>query len=333
MRCDLACAPVFARHETFHPRYGWVKKAYDAAALDPGSFNDEHAVVTLGVGKNMVRSIRFWGLAYRVLAQEKNPDGRTALAVPTVIGRTFFADDGWDPFCELSDTLWLLHWWLIAPGSIAPVWWITFNEFPGIEFTDEQLEQFITDRVRDWADPHPSSVKKDVSCLIRMYSSDAKTRAGFDDLIDCPTKELRLLNLTSQKGVYRFGVGQKPTLSPSVAAFACLDFMARTEATAHTATISRLASEPGGPGRAFKLTEAALVHLLEEAAERHDEIQLTSRAGVPQLTLDEDPSVAGTELLYDHYRQLRGTVRFPGTGLVAGPTASEPVRRTSDIAS
>jgi hypothetical protein len=306
-----------------------VKKAYDAAERDPNSFNDDDAVIALGVGKNMVRSIRFWGLAFQVLTQSKAPDSRMALAVPTVIGRTMFADDGWDPYCELTDTLWLLHWWLLAPGSIAPLWWLTFNEFPAIEFSDEQLEQFTLDRVRDWADPHPSSVKKDVSCLIRMYSSDSKLRAGFDDLIDCPTRDLRLLNVTSQRGVYRFAVGAKPTLPSAVAAFACLDFMARTDATARTATISGLASEPGGPGRAFKLTEVALVALLEAAAREHTEIQLTSRAGVPQLTLDEDPAIAGTELLYDHYRSRLGKARFPGADVIAGPSGSKPTRLAS----
>ncbi|MEI7888664.1 MAG: DUF4007 family protein, partial [Actinomycetes bacterium] len=65
MRLDASCSPQFARHETFYPRYGWVKKSVDAAAKDPNLFNDENAVVELGVGKNMVRSIRYWGLAYK----------------------------------------------------------------------------------------------------------------------------------------------------------------------------------------------------------------------------------------------------------------------------
>ncbi|MCT7964099.1 DUF4007 family protein [Laspinema sp. D1] len=50
--------PVFARHETFHPRFGWLKKGFDKAKEDPGVFLAEDAPVRLGVGKNMVRSIR-----------------------------------------------------------------------------------------------------------------------------------------------------------------------------------------------------------------------------------------------------------------------------------
>ena len=60
MRLSEAARPVFARHETFHPRYGWFRKAYEATADDPAAFTRKDAPVELGVGKNMVKSIRFW---------------------------------------------------------------------------------------------------------------------------------------------------------------------------------------------------------------------------------------------------------------------------------
>ena len=325
MRCDAACAPVFARHETFHPRYGWVKKAVDAATRDPKIFNSDSAVVELGVGKNMVRSIRFWGLAYQVITPSKDTGSRIPLAVPSNIGRTMFADDGWDPYGELAGTQWLLHWWLLAPGSIAPTWWLAFNELPAVEFSNEQLEQFVLDRVRDWADPHPSSVQKDVSCLLRMYAQGSTSRGAFDDAIDCPSRDLRIITPAAERGHYRFAIGAKPTLPPSVAAFAALDFVARTDQSARTVTVSRLATEPGGPGRVFKLTEVALVDLLERAAIEHEGgIDLTSAAGVPQVAFIDDPAVVATEILHDHYRGLMGSARFPGSTLIAGRQGSEP---------
>lgn len=328
MRCDLACVPAFARHETFHPRYGWVKKAFDAAAADRNTFNADDAVVALGVGKNMVRSIRYWGLAYRVLAQTKDEGNRVPLATPSVMGNVMFSDGGWDPYGEYIDTHWLLHWWLLAPGSLAPVWWLAFNEFPAVEFGETQLEEYVADRVRDWADPHPSSIQKDVSCLLRMYAgADTGARVAFDDQIDCPSRELGLIMPTSERGIYRFSLGSKPSLSPSVAAFACLDFLARTDAAARTVTISRLASEPGGPGKAFKLSESALSDLLGAASSIHDQIEITSHAGVPQLVLEDEAAAAATELLWDHYRSLAGA-RFPGAAVLAGERGSAAARMT-----
>ena len=45
--------PIFARHETFHPRFGWLKKGFDAAVEEPEVFLREDAPVQLGVGKNI----------------------------------------------------------------------------------------------------------------------------------------------------------------------------------------------------------------------------------------------------------------------------------------
>ena len=50
----------FSGHETFPFRYTWLKKGVDAVSDDPSVFSSDRATITLGVGKNMVRSIRHW---------------------------------------------------------------------------------------------------------------------------------------------------------------------------------------------------------------------------------------------------------------------------------
>ena len=55
--------PIFARHETFHPRFGWFKKGFDKNEVF--STNKKGATTILGVGKNMVNSIRYWSLAFK----------------------------------------------------------------------------------------------------------------------------------------------------------------------------------------------------------------------------------------------------------------------------
>ena len=190
MKLDLVCKPYFARHETFHPRHGWVKKAVDGAATDPHLFNQDEAVVRLGIGKNMVRSLRFWGMALKVLAEVPRDTGRVPAIVPSSFGQAMFGGGGWDPYCELPGTLWLLHWSLLKPPSSAPVWWLAFNEFPAVEFTAEELEHFVSERTQDWSFTNESAIKKDVLCLLRMYASGQSKRASFEDLVDCPFREL-----------------------------------------------------------------------------------------------------------------------------------------------
>ncbi len=51
----------FSGHETFPCRYAWLPKAFLAIKTDSKIFTDiESAMVTMGVGKNMVRAIQFW---------------------------------------------------------------------------------------------------------------------------------------------------------------------------------------------------------------------------------------------------------------------------------
>jgi hypothetical protein len=80
----------FSGHETFACRYAWLPKAYRALNANPGQFSDEDgAMVELGLGKNMVRSLRFRtenvGLAV--------PDGQRSFVL-TEFAHSIFATNG-----------------------------------------------------------------------------------------------------------------------------------------------------------------------------------------------------------------------------------------------
>lgn len=65
--------PIFSGHESFACKSHWLKRGYDFVIADR-NFNDDDAVVHLGVGKNMVASIRFWLKAVGLLQDnELNP--------------------------------------------------------------------------------------------------------------------------------------------------------------------------------------------------------------------------------------------------------------------
>ena len=52
----------FARHETFHLREGWLTKGLRKVIAEglPDIFLRKDAIEHLGIGSNMVRSLRFW---------------------------------------------------------------------------------------------------------------------------------------------------------------------------------------------------------------------------------------------------------------------------------
>jgi len=302
---DLAVRS-FARHETFHPRYGWFRKAYAVAASDPYAFSRDDAPVVIGVGKNMVRAIRFWGLAAKLIIEDPHSANRRAPQfVPTRRGYALFGEQGWDPYMEDPGTLWLLHWLLLAPPSRLPVWWLAFNELNAVEFSDTDLTAAIStqlEAVADWTAPHESSVSKDISALLRAYAPvDSSRRGSIDDLLDCPLRELNLLRRSPATGLHRFTLGPKPTLPSAIVAYAVLDYIDRTGSSGRTATLGRLAQEPGSPGRAFKLNETELLAALTPSVDRFDEMTLTAPAGVWQLAYSDDLERVATAVLDDYY--------------------------------
>ncbi len=94
---------TFSGHETFACKNLWLKKGYDLIK-EGKSFSDDDALVTLGVGKNMVSAIKFWMKSFGILDEDNQI---------TKIGNLLLDDSGYDPFLEDVNTLWLLHFLLI----------------------------------------------------------------------------------------------------------------------------------------------------------------------------------------------------------------------------
>ena len=325
MRLAEVAERSFARHETFHPRYGWFRKAYAHVAADSGIFRREEAPVEIGVGKNMVRAIRFWGLAAKLITEDPDsPSKRAPGYVPTRRGHALFGEGRWDPYMEDPGTLWLLHWLLLAPKSQLPVWWLAFNEFNAVEFAEADLEASVStllDAASEWAKPHPTSLNKDISALLRTYAPAERTRrARLDDMLDCPLRELNLLGRSPATGKYRFTLGPKPTLPSAVVAYAVLDYVALTGARGSTITLTRLAHTAGAPGRAFKLTESELLDALKPSLDGEDALRLAMPTGAVQLTWSGDPAAIATRILDRYYEPARPL----GSEVCAGPEGNGP---------
>jgi hypothetical protein len=80
-------------------------------------------MTTLGVGKNMVHSIRHWCLATGVLEAVAGANRRpTGQARPTWLGKAVLGDGGWDPYLEDPATLWLLHWQIASNRARCMTW-------------------------------------------------------------------------------------------------------------------------------------------------------------------------------------------------------------------
>ena len=76
---------VINKHLTFYIRNGWPTKIMDAVTAESHIFspNDElNAVDTIGVGRVMVRAMRYWGSALGIIEESKDAAGITHTLTP-----------------------------------------------------------------------------------------------------------------------------------------------------------------------------------------------------------------------------------------------------------
>lgn len=304
----ITLRPAFARHETFHPRYGWLVKGTAEARTDRGVFLREDATTVLGVGKNMVRAMRYWCLATKLLQEVRNADNpRLRDVVVTDFGERLLGDSGWDPYLEDPGSLWLLHWNLLSAPCLAPAWWSVFNTARMQAFDDATLvgELRALCEINEWHDIVDGSLTKDARCLLRMYAGVTEGRDLPEDSVDSPFAQLDLIRpIPGSSRLYTVVVGPKPALPDAIVAYAVLDFLRGRDATARIVTVAGLANTAGSPGRAFALTEAAVADALERVAARYPELMtLTHAAGVRQIMLA--PGADPLDVLEVHYEGVR----------------------------
>lgn len=297
--------PTFGGHEKFPFRYGWLKKGVDATVENSTVFSHDQALVKLGVGKNMVRSIRHWCLAANLL-EETNGVGRAKPLRPTTLAERFVLEKGWDPYLEDIGSYWLIHWELTSNRTRALAWHILFAQYYNSEFTRQQFTAFCA-RYLEGAGVRTTSkmVEREVDCCLRTYVTVVRPTKGVfsEDSLDCPLVELELLRFATNDNVYSFNIGPKFTLPVQIFGYALFKFLQPFASTRRSIAIDDCLYHPGSPGQVFKLDENSLVIYLEELEDlTQGRLRLQESAGLRQIYIDENLIENATE---DGYALLK----------------------------
>jgi len=260
----------FAGHETFAFRFGWLKKGLDQLESDAGVFQREDAIVRLGVGKNMVSSIKHWCLATRVAEEEPGSKGRRCR--PTTLGRNLLKDGGWDPFMEDEGTLWLLHWNLTSAGSRAATWYWAFNRFHEHTFTREGMAEGLARDLKalGWFDIPDTTLKRDIDCFVHTYLARSDEKTDMCDVIEYPLTVLDLLVREAHSQRMRFEYGPKQSLPAALFAYALAEHWNRTNAERQAIEFREIIRAEGSPALIFKLDEDSVLSYLDHVGEVTD---------------------------------------------------------------
>lgn len=265
---------TFSGHDSFQCRQLWLKKGYDYVQ-EGKSFNDEDAVVKLGVGKNMVSSIRFWLKAFNVI-DNKN--------IPTEFGvRLFDSDDGYDPFLEDEASLWLLHYQLVKNG-FASIYFIIFNEFrkEKLFFNKESFVNYVKriGEANTELNFNENTVGKDFIVFSNLYKNDPESK-DVEDSFSGILSELEILR-SSGKGkdehLYIENT-ERDSLPEEIILYAILD----NSNYGNSISLNSLEFEINSPGSVFALNRSGLMNKISEIIGKFKDITFTDQAGIKEL--------------------------------------------------
>ncbi len=182
------------RHETFSIREGWLEKALNLINDEKNIFSKNDATGILGIGTNMVKSLRYWLEATQIAIF---PIGK--MPYLTEFGNYLRQHDN---YLERIDSWWLIHTHLVTNHNDAPVLNKIFNlkysKFEKEYLFDIIKDSFLNNGVIITSD---SSLKSDIDVAIRSYFNDDHSNP--EDNMNCPLASLKLLSLGSGKVYYR----------------------------------------------------------------------------------------------------------------------------------
>lgn len=250
----------YSGHESFVCRYGWLPKVYRAVEQNPAILKSElEAMHTLGIGRNMVKSIQFWGEATGIIEADEAGGHRTG-----PVGHRLMSLVGWDPYLESHESLWLIHWWLVSYAKLG-AWSEVFGDGRLYRFDRKALVERLGVRSRDKARPLASAtLEQHAGIFLQSY---LKENRSSDDTSWCPLQDLGLLTqATGEDGRVGLTVSNRSPqgLTERVFAACLLDYVRRKSASQQNLPLTAILRGDFAPGTVFCLDELTVRRLLDD---------------------------------------------------------------------
>ncbi|MCY7351605.1 MAG: DUF4007 family protein [Cytophagaceae bacterium] len=282
---------TFSGHDSFQCRLFWLKKGYDF--LQKGhAFSADDAPVRLGVGNNMVRSIRYWLRAFGLTDEADQPSQLARL----LFDETRDDQPALDPFLEDQTTLWLLHYQLIKT-RYASTYWLIFNELRKrkIEFSREDFIRYVSVKAgQEQFSANPGTVGDDFVVFTKLYLRGTKQSKEREDSFSGILTELDLLQTLEKKSedgkttflAYKIEPAEREEIPPELLLYCLLD----TPRLGLSISLETLEHEPDMPCAVFAMNRAGLLQKIEALTARYPFVTYRDQAGVRELQFKEKPT-------------------------------------------
>jgi len=265
-------------HETFCIRKGWIHKGVKNIEINSRLFTNKNInpCDLLGIGTNMVKSLRYWLNAVGVM--EEISEGSQKIQKLTNFGKLI---DKHDKYYEEDGTNWLIHYKLSSNENNATAWYWFFNKFNCSSFDKAFfVSEFLEFLKTEYS--YEGSVKMledEFDCLVKTYCSKDK-EANPEETNECPLVELKLIEWVGDK-TYRKTSPDKDAIHPLIAFAVMMDCFKMDEIL-----ISDLIEKPNSIGRIFNFDKATLFYVLEQL-EKMGYISISRTAGLDVIKIKQ----------------------------------------------
>lgn len=278
---------VFSGHESFPCKTLWLKKGYDFV-VQGNKFSDPDAVIKLGVGKNMVVSIRYWLRVFGICDGDQ----------PTWLGSYLFDENnGKDKYMEDLATLWLLHFNLVFSQEAT-----LYNMFfCGLQrerskFEREQIIAYVRLKLIEAGKQsafNENTIRKDVGVLLQNYCLPRKPQSNEDFsslLID-----LDLIRQDMEGKDYYFNVDGKRNVIKEIFLYALLKL--KEQEGDNTIPFDTIQDQVG---LIFCMQDYETVEMLKSLSQRYGKyLSYNDVAGIKQIQFIADLNY--NKILDDYY--------------------------------
>lgn len=297
-------ATKFRASETFFIRKGWLSKGMRYVSQKPDVFVDkkENPMDVLGIGANMVKSLRYWLQAVGLTSE---PSKGKRVQKLTDFGKLVHE---YDPYAEELGTLYLIQYKLVTDEEMAPAWYFFFNKFTQSEFSREDfLEQIQNDLKMKGTKVAIRSLSDDFACIINTYVPKYKSNPAKDspeNNITCPLGELGLIDILGKEGgnvLYRKATPSVKSFNPWVVLAVIFDQANGQEEI----SLNDLLNGECNIGKAFNLDSICMLEILHEV-EKTEEIKIIRTAGLDVIRLNNTKRTF-TECVKNYYADIERT--------------------------
>lgn len=256
---------VINKHSSFYMRNGWGTKIIRAVEENNMIFtpnNEQQAVDNIGLGRVMIKALRYWSDAMKITHEEKTQYGIKLVPEP------IYEDiKEHDLFFQKKGTLLLLHRNLALNKENATAWYWIFNEWISNNFTKESfIEGFHAYLSVNGVKVKKDAVNKEFNCLRNTYIGDMKFNKN--NIMDEDTypffATLRILESKDKKNINKRQLTEKD-VPLEILIYAISKDNEEESLNKGQVNIDKLMEDKMQVGKYFNMKYSKLLELLMEA--------------------------------------------------------------------